>query len=257
LFCALSLMFMALRAPMLERMNGLHTDDAPVNWLERRGGRLTSRRRVTLLHAGVEHPMRLWGVQSEAITAAMVLSRKVSAIIAGHCGVRLVDQGVGDGFVAAFAHASDAVACALELHQAPLSPIVLRIGIHTGEAQLVDERIYAGATMNLAAELRDLAHGGQTVMSGATEDAVLGRLPMRAWLIGLRPMEGSPEGHNFPQSQRIAQLCHPNLRNTFPPLRMRIADASGIPYVGRILVNVQVVPHWEGGCAAAGMVLAG
>ncbi|KAY76225.1 transcriptional regulator [Mycobacterium tuberculosis M1545] len=159
--------------------------------------------------------MRLWGVQSEAITAAMVLSRKVSAIIAGHCGVRLVDQGVGDGFVAAFAHASDAVACALELHQAPLSPIVLRIGIHTGEAQLVDERIYAGATMNLAAELRDLAHGGQTVMSGATEDAVLGRLPMR------------------------------------------IADASGIPYVGRILVNVQVVPHWEGGCAAAGMVLAG
>lgn len=145
-------MFMALRAPMLERMNGLHTDDAPVNWLERRGGRLTSRRRVTLLHAGVEHPMRLWGVQSEAITAAMVLSRKVSAIIAGHCGVRLVDQGVGDGFVAAFAHASDAVACALELHQAPLSPIVLRIGIHTGEAQLVDERIYAGATMNLAAE---------------------------------------------------------------------------------------------------------
>lgn len=99
--------------------------------------------------------MRLWGVQSEAITAAMVLSRKVSAIIAGHCGVRLVDQGVGDGFVAAFAHASDAVACALELHQAPLSPIVLRIGIHTGEAQLVDERIYAGATMNLAAELRD------------------------------------------------------------------------------------------------------
>lgn len=111
--------------------------------------------------------------------------------------------------------------------------------------------------MNLAAELRDLAHGGQTVMSGATEDAVLGRLPMRAWLIGLRPMEGSPEGHNFPQSQRIAQLCHPNLRNTFPPLRMRIADASGIPYVGRILVNVQVVPHWEGGCAAAGMVLAG
>ncbi|WP_214516004.1 hypothetical protein, partial [Mycobacterium tuberculosis] len=56
---------------------------------------------------------------------------------------------------------------------------------------------------------------------------------------------------------RFTQLCHPNLRNTFPPLRMRIADASGIPYVGRILVNVQVVPHWEGGCAAAGMVLAG
>jgi class 3 adenylate cyclase len=53
--------------------------------------------------------------------------------IAAHEGVRLLEQGEGDSFVAAFARASDAVGCALALQRAPLAPIRLRIGIHTGE----------------------------------------------------------------------------------------------------------------------------
>ncbi|WP_341286209.1 adenylate/guanylate cyclase domain-containing protein [Mycobacterium decipiens] len=196
------------------------------------------RRTVTLLLAGVEDPM--WDIQPEAITAWMELGGKVSDIVAEHDGVRLVDHGKGDGFVVAFAQASAAVKCALALHQAPLAPTLLRIGIHTGRVQLLDDRIYASPTMNLAAELRDLAHGGQTVISGATEDAVLGRLPSRAWLIGL----GSQELRDLPQSQRIAQLCHPDLRNDFPPLRMKPASAKrsagvyGVPHVERVLVRV-------------------
>ena len=70
------------------------------------------------------------------------------AIIAAHDGVRPVEQGEGDSFVAAFARASDAVACALELQRAPLAPIRLRIGVHTGEVQLRDEGNYAGPTIN-------------------------------------------------------------------------------------------------------------
>ena len=80
--------------------------------------------------------------------------------------MRPVEQGEGDSFVAAFARARDAVACALELQRADLAPIKLRIGVHTGEAQLRDEGNYAGPTINRTARLRDLAHGGQTVLSG-------------------------------------------------------------------------------------------
>ncbi len=87
-----------------------------------------------------------------------------------------MEQGEGDSFVAAFARASDAVACALELQRAPLAPIRLRIGVHTGDVQLRDEGNYAGPTINRTARLRDLAHG-QTVLSGATEDMVVDRLP--------------------------------------------------------------------------------
>ena len=85
----------------------------------------------------------------------------------------------------AFARASDAVACALELQRAPLAPIRLRIGVHTGEVRLRDEGNYIGPTINRTARLRDLAHGGQTVLSGVTEELVFDQLPVGAWLTDL------------------------------------------------------------------------
>src|SRR4029077_6647149 len=96
------------------------------------------------------------------------LDRTLADLVRAHDGVRPVEQGEGDSFVLAFARASDAVACALALQRAPLAPIRLRIGINTGEIQLRDEGNYIGPTINRTARLRDLAHGGQTVLSGAT-----------------------------------------------------------------------------------------
>ena len=110
---------------------------------------------VTLLLADVEGSTRLWQTQPEEMTGAVArLEQTVSGVIAAHGGVRPVEQGEGDSFVAAFARASDAVACALELQRAPLSPIRLRIGVHTGEVQLRDEGNYIGATINRAARIQ-------------------------------------------------------------------------------------------------------
>ena len=160
--------------------------------------------------------MRLWETQPEQMTAAIArLNRLVSDVIAAHDGVRPVEQGEGDSFVAAFARASDAVACALALQRAPLAPIRLRIGVHTGEVQLRDEGNYAGPTINRTARLRDLAHGGQTVLSGATEPLVADRLPEAVWLTDL----GLHSLRDLPRPERVAQLCHPDLCNEFPPLR--------------------------------------
>src|ERR1700739_1931017 len=86
---------------------------------------------VTLLLADVEGSTRLWETQPQEMTTALArLNQTVSAIIAGHDGVRPVEQGEGDSFVAAFARASDAVAAALELQRGPLTPIRVRIGGH-------------------------------------------------------------------------------------------------------------------------------
>ena len=116
---------------------------------------------VTLLLADVEGSTRLWQTQPEEMTAAVArLDRTVSDVIAAHDGVRPVEQGEGDSFVVAFARAADAVECALELQWAPLAPIRLRIGVHTGDVQLRDEGNYIGPTINRTARLRDLAHGG-------------------------------------------------------------------------------------------------
>ena len=131
---------------------------------------------VTLLLADAEGSSRLWETQPEQMTAAIArLQRTVSEVILEHDGVRPVEQGEGDSFVVAFARASNAVACALQLQRAPLAPIRLRIGVHTGEVQLRDESNYTGPTINRAARLRDLAHGGQTVLSGASADIVVDR----------------------------------------------------------------------------------
>ena len=171
---------------------------------------------ATLLLADVEGSTRLWETQPDEMTVALArLNRTVSEVIAAYGGVRPVEQGEGDSFVAAFTRASDAVACALELQQAPLAPIRLRIGVHTGEVQLRDDGNYVGSTINRTARLRDLAHGGQTVLSGATEDMVVDRLPPGAWLTDL----GTHPLRDLPRPERVVQLCHPDLRGDFPPLR--------------------------------------
>jgi predicted ATPase/class 3 adenylate cyclase len=171
---------------------------------------------VTLLLADVEGSTRLWETQPEVMPAAIArLTQVVSDVIAAHDGARPVEQGEGDSFVAAFARASDAVACALELQLAPLAPIQLRMGLHTGEIQLRGEDNYAGPTINRTARLRDLAHGGQTVLSATTSDLVVDRLPPNAWLTDL----GTHPLRDLPRPERVVQLCHPGLRNDFPPLR--------------------------------------
>jgi predicted ATPase/class 3 adenylate cyclase/DNA-binding CsgD family transcriptional regulator len=178
---------------------------------------------VTLLLADVEGSTQLWESQPSAMTAAIEqLNRAVSKLIAKLGGVRPVEQGEGDSFVAAFPRASDAVACAFDLQRAPLGPIKLRIGLHTGEVQLRDEANYAGSTIIKTARLRDLAHGGQTVLSGATEAMVEDRLPKDAWLIDL----GGHALRDLPRPMRVVQLCHPDLRNDFPPLRAATALAT-------------------------------
>ncbi|WP_253861542.1 LuxR family transcriptional regulator [Mycobacterium asiaticum] len=178
---------------------------------------------VTLLLADVQGSTRLWETQPEAMKSAVArLDQALSATVATRHGVRPIEQGEGDSFVIAFARAADAVACALDLQLAPLAPIKLRIGVHTGDVQLRDEGNYIGPTINRAARLRDLAHGGQTVLSGATEPLVLDQLPADVTLTDL----GAYPLRDIPRPERVVQLCHPDLHNDFPPLRTMNTVAS-------------------------------
>jgi predicted ATPase/class 3 adenylate cyclase/DNA-binding CsgD family transcriptional regulator len=171
---------------------------------------------VTLLLADVEGSTRLWETQPDVMADAVArLDKTLTDAVANHDGVRPVEQGEGDSFVIAFARASDAVACALALQLAALAPIKLRIGIHTGEIRLRDEGNYIGPTINRTARLRDLAHGGQTVLSGVTESLVVDQLPPDVTLTDL----GTHLLRDLPRPERVVQLCHPELGVDFPPLR--------------------------------------
>ncbi|WP_231388143.1 LuxR C-terminal-related transcriptional regulator [Mycobacterium sp. 360MFTsu5.1] len=198
--------------------------DLPLNWSDLAVSGLLPTGTVTLLLADVEGSTRLWETQPDEMSAAVAqFDHRISEIIASHGGVRPVEQGEGDSFVAAFSRAGDAVACALELQRESAAPIRLRIGVHTGDIQLRDEGNYTGPTINRTARLRDLAHGGQTVLSGTTSDMVVDRLPRDAFLIDL----GVHALRDLPRPERVVQLCHPDLRNHFPPLRT--SKAVGAP----------------------------
>jgi predicted ATPase/class 3 adenylate cyclase len=226
----------AARGP--RRLVNMSELDAPaLNWSDLGVSELVPTGTVTLLLADVEGSTRLWETQPADMTAAFAtLDRTLAEVVAAHGGVRPVEQGEGDSFVIAFGRASDAVACALALQRAPLAPIRLRIGVHTGEVQLRDESNYIGPTINRTARLRDLGHGGQTVLSGTTTDLVCDRLPDGAWLADL----GTHPVRDLPRPERVVQLCHPDVRNEFPPLRTaKTGSTQNLPaqlttFVGRV-----------------------
>lgn len=178
---------------------------------------------VTLLLADVQGSTKLWDSQPSEMTAAIAnLDQTLAELVDTHHGVRPVEQGEGDSFVIAFTRASDAVACAVALQRAPLGPLRLRVGLHTGEVQLRDENNYIGPVINRTARLRELAHGGQTVLSGTTSDLVADALTDGVWLSDL----GTHVLRDLPRRERVMQLCHRDLCNEFPPLRQRETPAN-------------------------------
>ena len=105
----------------------------------------------------------------------------------------------------------------LALQQAPLAPIRMRIGVHTGDVQLRDEGNYIGPTINRAARLRDLAHGGQTVLSGTTHDLVADQLSDEVWVADL----GTYPLRDLPRPERVDAALSPGPAQRVPAAAYR------------------------------------
>src|SRR5919197_4435351 len=161
---------------------------------------------------------RMWAESGEAMPDALgSLDALVDAAAQSHGGERPAEQGEGDSFFVAFPVASDAVAFALELQRELTSSdaVSVRIGVHTGDALSRDDGRWMGHTVNRAARLRDVANGGQILVSGVTAELVIESLPDGAWLKDL----GSHRLKDLARSEHVRQLCHPELADDFPPLR--------------------------------------
>jgi predicted ATPase/class 3 adenylate cyclase/DNA-binding CsgD family transcriptional regulator len=182
---------------------------------------------VTLLLADVEGSTLLWERDSSAARPALSqLDALADEAIATCNGARPVEQGEGDSFVAAFARASDAVACALELQlRLEDTPLRVRMGLHTGEVDVRDGQRYDGPTIIRAARLRDLGHGGQVLVSNLTREATVDGLPEGAEMLDLGPQ--SLKGLDRPE--RVFQLVHPSLQREFPPLRSAAHTQGNLP----------------------------
>lgn len=196
---------------------------------------------VTFLFTDLEGSTKLWEQFPEHMKAALArhdeILRKAIESHGGH-----VIKTTGDGFHAAFQTGLAGVAAALSAQQdlvraswPEIKPRVLRIrvGLHTGEAE---ERggDYYGPSLNRAARLMSIAHGGQTLMSTTTADLVREQMPADASLRDL----GEHRLKDLVRSEHIFQLNHGALPSDFPPLKSIDAFPNNLPvqlttFIGR------------------------
>src|SRR5437868_2262218 len=139
---------------------------------------------ITFLFTDIEGSTRLWDQHPEAMEAALARHDALAAAaIEQHEGHLVKHRGEGDSLFAVFARAVDAIAAAVALQQALVTepwpaetaPRV-RVALHTGDAALRDGD-YFGAALSRCARLRAVAHGGQLLLSSATQELVRDALP--------------------------------------------------------------------------------
>lgn len=134
---------------------------------------------LTFVLTDIEGSTPLWDDEPEAMAAAQVRHDELIGRAVAAAGGRLVkSKGEGDStfsvFVdpAAAVRAAEAIRSAISAEEWPTpTPLRVRIGVSTGVAELRDGD-YFGTTVNRAARVRGLAHGGEVLLSASTYSLV-------------------------------------------------------------------------------------
>src|SRR5687768_2662729 len=194
---------------------------------------------VTFLFTDIEGSTKLAREHPESWEAARTRHHAIlrGAIESNH---GYVFQIIGDAFCAAFHKAGDALKAAVQAQQGLQTEnwgdcvIRVRMGIHTGEAEVKGNEYEGYLTLSLIQRIMSAGHGGQILISGATENLLRGQLPKDVELHYLGK-------HNFkdvPQPVRVFQVIAPHLRKEFPALYTVDAFPNNLPtqitsFVGR------------------------
>ena len=112
--------------------------------------------------------------------------------------------------------------------------IRVRMGVHTGEAEFDGKDSRGYLTMSLVQRLMSAGHGGQVLVSGASEHLLHGQLLGDVYLQDI----GRHHFKDVPQPERIFQVVAPILQKEFPPIRTIDHHPNNLPpqltsFVGR------------------------
>jgi predicted ATPase/class 3 adenylate cyclase len=202
---------------------------------------------VTFLFTDVEGSTRLWEEHPDAMRPALAEHDElIRGAVEAHGGH--VVKTTGDGVHAAFATADDGVCAAIDAQRALVAhgwgetgELQVRMGLHTGAAEVRDGDYY-GSSLNRAARLMSVGHGGQVLLSGVTADLVRDGLPAGVELRDL----GEHTLRDLGRPERVHQLEHPDLARNFPRLRTLDAFPTNLPlqvnsFIGREAELARVV----------------
>jgi predicted ATPase len=194
---------------------------------------------VTFLFTDLAGSTRLWEQHPGAMKAALarhdVLLREAIEGRGGH-----IVKTTGDGFLGVFTTALEAVDAAADAQRAlgreawvATGPMKVRMGLHTGTAELRDGDYY-GPAVNRAARLMAAAHGGQVVLSHVSADLIAEDLGEGLTLADL----GEHRLRDVARAERVYQLCGPGLPREFAALASASVVRGNLPtalssFVGR------------------------
>ena len=194
---------------------------------------------ATFLFTDIEGSTRLWEQHPEAMRRALERHDELLKAAVEACGGEVVKT-TGDGMLAVFASAGAALAGATSAQRSVASEhwtldggLRVRMAMHTGAAELRDGD-YFGNAVNRAARLMALAHGGQVLVSQATQLLARDGIPRE---IELRDL-GEYRLRDLSHPERVYQLITAGLAEAFPPLRSLESGDSNLPvqltsFVGR------------------------
>jgi predicted ATPase/class 3 adenylate cyclase len=118
---------------------------------------------VTFMFTDIEGSTERWQHDELAMSTALAShDLTIRSVVSDHGG--WVFKHTGDGVCAVFTSAAAAVSAAIDAQKLLTLPV--RIGVHTGEAELRDGD-YFGPTMNRTARVMDAGHGGQVLVSSS------------------------------------------------------------------------------------------
>jgi hypothetical protein len=136
----------------------------------------------------------------------------------------------------------------MRAHAWPEGPALrVRVALHTAEAQLRDEGNYFGLALSRCARLRELAHGGQVLLSRATHDLVVDRLPAGAQLAD----RGVHRLRDLGRPEHVHELLDEDAPQEFPALRSLDSLPNNLPgqltsFVGRVTELREIQASLEG-----------
>jgi len=193
---------------------------------------------VTFLFTDIENSTPLWEKYPEQMRSSLSTHDAIlkKAVEDNH---GIVIKTTGDGIHAVFTTAIDAVNASVRGQKELQSTdelevqIKVRMGIHTGEAELRDGD-YFGGTLNRGARIMSAGHGGQILISEATLQLAKERLPKDVVTLDL----GDHQLKGLTQPEKIIQISLPGLQQQFPPLKTQSHAKTNLPtelttFVGR------------------------
>ena len=176
---------------------------------------------VTFLFTDIEGSTRLVrALRSRYAEALAEHQRLIRVAFAHHGGHELDTQ--GDAFFYAFGSAHEGVLAAVEAQRAlsgypwpDEAEVKVRMGIHTGQAAPVNGR-YTGLAVHRAARICSAGHGGQILVSQATQSLLEDEEEDLA--VGMTDL-GEQRLKDIDRPVRLYQVTAPGLVAEFPPPR--------------------------------------